>query len=443
MYFKSIVKNNIREMSWVASGQILMIFMSIISIKVLTSMPKYEFGMYSLVLTLVALFSAFIYGPAEQGFIRYYYEYKTLGLIEEYVSLIKNFLLKTAGFVILLTLILYFVGIVFYFDVFAKNTINLWTILNMGYFVIISSSTIILNSLLNILRERKTNTLLILVEKSVILSGIIICKFLLQINAQIVFLIISLVNTVVFFYKANFLLKKISVISPNDLFSEVHKLENANNLKKQLLKFCLPFVVWGITGWLQISSDKWIISSVLSIESVALFSLLYSIVSYLISMPIGIIGQFIQPIIYGKILDSKSVSENKEGYKILNYTIVGTVVIVLFFSVTTYFFGELIIKMLSNKSYVPFYNILPVLCVGVGVFQIAQFYTTFGVLLKSPNVYLPAKLLSGAVAVILNYLFATYYGLKGISIAIVLTSLFYMLMVIYANKYRLNLLHQK
>jgi hypothetical protein len=313
----------------------------------------------------------------------------------------------------------------------------------MGYFVIISSSTIILNSLLNILRERKTNTLLILVEKSVILSGIIICKFLLQINAQIVFLIISLVNTVVFFYKANFLLKKISVISPNDLFSEVHKLENANNLKKQLLKFCLPFVVWGITGWLQISSDKWIISSVLSIESVALFSLLYSIVSYLISMPIGIIGQFIQPIIYGKILDSKSVSENKEGYKILNYTIVGTVVIVLFFSVTTYFFGELIIKMLSNKSYVPFYNILPVLCVGVGVFQIAQFYTTFGVLLKSPNVYLPAKLLSGAVAVILNYLFATYYGLKGISIAIVLTSLFYMLMVIYANKYRLNLLHQK
>lgn len=420
----------IKELVWIFVGQAAMIILSIISIKLLTTMPKAEFGKYNLVLSLAALSSSILYGPAEQGFIRFYFEYKKLGIEYLFFRTIIKFLMYAAGLIFLLFFIFYLANFFLLGNQLTFFDFKIPDLLTVIVFIALFSSNVIFNSILNLLRKRQLNTLFSIVEKIIGLALISSIIFFSKLNAQLVLL--SLASVILIFLILKYL-KIRKLFSESDTSISEVRIQNSQKLKREIFTFCLPFLFWGITGWIQVSSDKFIISNYLNVSNVGIYSLVFAMTSYLISTPINIISQFIQPVIYEKILGSSEARDIRHGYKLLNYALILIIMLIGTLCIFTLFFGDFLILLISNSSYLYHVNLLPLLCLGVGIFQLAQFYITFGIIKNKPNIYLPAKLISGILAVILNVYLIGRYQLLGIAIALLLVSTVFFFLVIYAN----------
>ncbi|MBC7888538.1 MAG: oligosaccharide flippase family protein [Ferruginibacter sp.] len=418
-----------KEVAWVIAGQISMIILGVVSIKLLTTMPHSEYGKYNLVLALSAFLTSILYGPAEQGFVRYYFEYKKAALEGQFFKMILKFLLY-AGLFIFLLFSVFYLAATFLFNNMVKQY-NFLAVINIVIFIIVSSSNLAFNSILNLLRKRQLNALFSISERIISLLFISLIIFFSSLDAQLVLVSMTVAASV--FLVLKFLKVRKFFTDENIEMNEL-ATQNLKKLKNQMVTFCLPFLVWGITGWVQISSDKFIISNYLNISNVGLYSLIFTITSYLISTPVNIITQFIQPVVYEKILNSSKNEEIKLGYKLMNYALVLILVLICFLFIFTFFWGNSLILLLSNNTYLYHINLLPILCLGVGIFQLAQFYIMFGFINNTPNIYLPAKIISGIFAVIFNIYFINKYQLLGITLSLLLVSLVYFSLVIYANK---------
>lgn len=428
--FKNFREKYVKELAWVFGGQVAMILLGIVSIKLLTTMSKGDFGKYNLVLSLAALSSSLLYGPAEQGFVRFYFEYKKISAEYLFFKTVVRFLIYAAVFISLMFILLYGVNGFIAPGKITQIQFRFIELINIVFFIAISLSNTLFNSILNVLRKRQMNTLFSITEKIITLLLFILILFLSKLDVHLVLLAMT-TSTSIFVLLKYFKIKSLfleSVVTQNETTGA-----SVKSIEKQIIVFCLPFVLWGITGWIQISSDKFIISSYLNIGNVGIYSLILTISSYLISTPINIISQFIQPVIYDRILGSQDAENIKQGYKFLNYALLLIILLISSLCVFTIFFGDSLILLLSNSNYLYHINLLPLVCLGVGIFQLAQFYTTFGFIKNKPNIYLPSKLISGVIAVALNIYLINRYQLLGIAIASLLVSTIYFLLVIYAN----------
>lgn len=420
-----------KEVAWVFGGQIAMIILGIVSIKILTTMPNSEFGKYNLVLALAALLTSILYGPAEQGFARYYFEYKIAALEDQFFKLITRFLIYSGGLILLIFCLFFLTNNFLINSGNSLYNLEFSQVINIIIYIIVSSSNIIFNSILNLLRKRQLNTMLSISERIISLLFFCFIIFFSKLNAQFVLFSINIAATIFLGLK---FLKIRQYFSRGGIEINEEELKKSKHYQTQILKFCLPFVVWGITGWIQISSDKFIISHYLNISYVGLYSLFFTITSYLVSTPINMINQLIQPVIYEKILGSSVKEEVNLGYKLLNYALVLIVVFICFLCTFTFFWGDHLILLLSNNNYLYHTNLLPVLCLAVGIFQLAQFYTTFGFIKNKPKIYLTAKIVSGILAIVFNIYFINKYQLPGITLSLLLVSIIYFFLVIYANR---------
>lgn len=422
---KSFLKHkNLSEIGWLMSGQLISIALGFVSMKLLSSMGTKEFGKYSLVLTIAAFISAILYGPVEQGFIRFYYDYLNKGKARTYINLFYKFLLIAGLLSFSITII------VIVINSFISATEKSSGILIMGLYIIIFTSSNIYNSLLNVLRQRKTNTIIQIAEKSLIILFLFFMTLNTKINAINGLFAIFVALVIVIVLKT----KVLNTYVPNDTITDKHELkETQKELTRIIATFSLPFAIWGITGWLQSNSERWIIAQYLSTADVGIFSLMAVLANYLIAIPGGIISQFAQPIIYEKISSKNDLQSKQEGYKIFKYFILSLIGIVIFSTLFSTLFGRQMILVVSNKEFIANWQILPILCFGLGLFTIGQALTTEGIIQNVPKVYLVPKIVTGLFAVFSNIFFIIQLGIFGISLSICLTSIFYLLLIVYVN----------
>ncbi len=421
---KKIYKSE--ELLWIIFGQLGSLILGFGVIKLLTKMSPGEFGLYSLILTISALVSAILFGPAEQGFLRYYFEFKKKGLLETFFQQILKFILFATIFLLVLTI----PASIFLKDklqIVAEKRDYLFYFLTT-FFVVLTSASTISSSFLNLFRERKINAKYQILERAISLTLLILIVYTFGIDLfkVILSLCITLIIVLLFKFKTlkNYIVPNHTTVSPDEL----------KVLNGRLLFFCLPFVVWGITGWLQNSSDKWIISSNLSLAEVGVFALLSTVSNYLIAMPIGLFTQFISPIMLSKSIEGNGDQDQKTASRIFKQSIVFCSVYVLFISTTSIYWADLILKLISNSQYIlPQKYLLGLLCLGGGIFQIAQILTVKGIIHDKPSIYLIPKILSGCIAVILNIILIKHNQILGIAIAMCITSICYLFLVLIVN----------
>jgi O-antigen/teichoic acid export membrane protein len=415
---EKIHKKNIEEIFWLVSGQVVSILLGFVSIKLLTSMGSSDYGKYSLVLTVAALISAIFYGPAEQGFVRFYYDFLKKGQAKTYINLFNGFLLKTGYYGLCIVLVISIFSLLF------KTELSAVSIVFMGTYVLLFTTSNIYNSMLNLLRKRKTNTMLQLVEKLLIILALSIVVYLSTLSSKNVFIVISFALIIVLFLK----IKVINHYVPEDE-SDHNSKETKRIIKHTISKFSIPFVIWGVAGWLQLNSERWIIASYLTTSDVGIYAVMISLANYMISLPSGIISQFATPIIY----ERESHKENN-GLNSVKYIVFFNIVLVLFMMLLSVLFGRQIILFASNSDFCVYWYLLPIICVGIGLFQIGQGLTNVGMLLNKPNIYLFPKIASGILALILNITFINIFGIIGIAISLCLTNFVYLLLVFLTNR---------
>lgn len=427
--FENLLKNQrLAEFGWLIAGQLISLILGFVSMKILTTMGAREFGKYSLVLTIAALVSAILYGPAEQGFVRFYFDFAKKGMARLYISLFYKFLFGTALGWMFLLLFAAFINIYF------KTSETAAGITVMGLYIIAFCSSNVYNSILNVLRKRKTNTILQIVERSLIILLVFIVASITNLTANRSFLAILIALIPIIAVKTFVLSRYI----PDDAIQNKGELQIVKSeIIKTIATFSLPFAIWGITGWLQSNSERWVIAKYLTTADVGIFSVMAVLANYLVIIPGGIISQFMQPIIYENISAAEDADKISKGLKALKYLVLMNIFLAIFAILFSSLTGKYLILLLSNKEFAAYWYILPILCLGAGVFNVAQTLITFGVIKNVPKIYLWPKIITGVVALILNIFFISRYGILGIAISISGTSIFYLTFVIFINM-RLN-----
>jgi O-antigen/teichoic acid export membrane protein len=196
---------------------------------------------------------------------------------------------------------------------------------------------------------------------------------------------------------------------------------------KKILVFSTPFIFWGLSGWLQNSSDRWVIAHYSNMDNVGVYSLMMTLSSYLIATPIGVVGQYYLPIIFEIIGDEKKIK-----VKMYNYILI-CVALVFFGVAFSMLFGKLLLSEIA-VSFTTFWYFMPLFSLSVGLFQVAQCYTVYGVISERPGIYLIPKITIGLISLVLNILGLYYFQIIGLVVSMIITSGVYLSMIIAVNR---------
>jgi O-antigen/teichoic acid export membrane protein len=411
-------------MGWICVGQGVTMILGLISVKLLTTMGLQEYGEYALVLSASAFLSSIFYGPVEQGFVRYYYNYADQGMARTFMGLFYKVIFLSISVLLILTLFGATIAMVF-----AGHNEFFFKIV-AGAFVIFSAASSPLNSLLNVLRRRKVNAILQIMERTLAIALLYGVFYFDSLTTPVVFAVLSISTFLMIATKIRFLN---SSINDERTIRQQEIIKYHKEMIKVIAKFSMPFGIWGVAYWLQSNSERWIIAKYLSVSDVGVYAVMIGLATYLVIIPYGVMAQFVTPIIYERFSRKADKARMNEGHQLLNYFVVFVFVIMLFSMILTTFMGREILLLISNSRFAQYWYILPFLCLGVGLFSVGQALTTRGMLWNVPQIYLFPKIASGVIAVIANILCLNLMGLDGIAVSVSVMGLIYMILVIQAN----------
>jgi O-antigen/teichoic acid export membrane protein len=432
--YKTIISSRkFSEILWVTIGQIITLALNFLIIKLLSKLGAQEYGKYALVLTIVSLVSLIYYGPITQGFIRFFYHYQYKNLLSEFVNLMYKFIIYSS---IVLSLFTFIAAVL-------SKTLTLYNsfffILASGIFVVTFKSDEFFSSSLNVVRKRRENSLLQGGEKIVIvlLLLFLIKKNYLQLN--FVFVSLAIIALLITFTKYYFFNKVIT----NNMGEKITNLNlHQKEMRDIILKYSSPFLIWGIAGWIQLNSEKWIIAKFLTTADVGIYAIMMALVNALIILPNTIVSEFSTPIIFQNFSDFNDKSKLETGYKYIHLIIIVILIMTILAVILTFFFGYSLIKIISSSEYAVYWYLLPVLCIGTGMFYIGQAMCNVGMALNQPQKYIVPKVVTGIIAVFLNIILITVMGLKGIAFSVLLVGIIYFIYIRLINRELLNSVKQ-
>ncbi len=418
---KHFHKKNIYDLLWLIFGQGVTFVLGIFITKQISKIGPEEFGKYSLILTIQGFINLVYFGPAEQSFLRFFYDYEKKGDAHAYTKLMVQFL-RNSGVSILFLFVL--AGI--YLQIALGGYLFLY-LSAIGLFLMMTLINPLLISFLNLLKYRKINSVLQIGERVLAYSTLLLFYWWISPSITIILFSFSFSLLVIIVYRVFF----ISKIIP---FQVQIKTGFRHEVFKKILIFSSPFLLWGIASWLQMYSEKWIILQYLGGVVLGKYSFIYTIANIFIVIPYGVISQFIIPSIYEKSNDLKNEANLKQisFFLLLFVGVLGIITLIALF--ITSLFGRQLILFLGNPLFEDAWTMLPILCLGLGLFYVGQALSTLGMSLNVPRIYLKPKIITGVIAVVGNYFVVRLYGIEGIVYGLVFIGLFYLSSIIIVNK---------
>ena len=415
---------HVTEIAWLMGGQIVAMALGLVNVKVLTSMGTAEFGAYSLALTITAFMSAILFGPVEQAFVRYYSVYQKRGALGEYRTVLYAFI-RWASLVVLVATLLIF-AVLRLLDLSRMSFVAG----AVGFLVVGTCSMSLFSSLLNVVRQRKANAIVQVGERVLVAMLLLLGAWFHHLDAVTSLCILAFGGSLASVVRARMVEKALSL---QDQPMPGPSRDAHRGIRSSLLNYSLPFVIWGVAGWLQQNGEKWIIAQQLSTADVGIYALMITVVNALIVTPYGLLNQFATPILYEKFSDLRSSESIREGNAYLKILVGAILGIGMISAIITAFGGRWIILLLSTPEYVEYWYLLPILCIGFGLFYTGQAMAAVGLSLNVPERYLVPKILSGILSVAANIVLIIYFGLAGIVAAICFVGLFYLLLIAHTN----------
>jgi len=416
-YITSVIpQNKLSEIVWVLIGQAINLVFGFGLVKIISTLGTVVFGEYSLLMTVAALLGMIFYGPVTQGFLRYYFHYEKESNATSFVRLVYNILIIFSAFILFISVLL-----TFYMNYYAGWEIYAFVL--FGIFIILLKLTEFFNSFLNLLRKRKENSILQAIEKLIIIGLLVV---LLSSNEISLFRALIVYSVVMFsFIIIKFLYLK-KFLPARELSSKHLPLIERKKMLSTLLVYVLPFLIWGITGWLQLNSEKWIIAELLSTRDVGIYAVMMSLISAFIIVPNTTIADFATPIIFQKFSNLADDNSVRAGIKNVFISVILSMLILVLSVSVTFILGKQLILLISGPDFTIYYYLLPLLVLGAGLFYIGQTFCFLGLGLNKPKKYLFPKILVGILSPLLNYYFINFWGINGVAYSTLLIGFIYL-----------------
>lgn len=422
-----LTRARIKEFGWLAGGQIATLILSFLSIKLTTSIGPSEYGRYTLAHSITGIFSLAFFGPLDQGYTRFFFDYSNDSALRRLFSLS---LLRLLAFSVV---ILVPAGAIISWLLHSFLGIEIPFAASASLMIMFALLSIPLNGLLNAMRLRREVAAIQVIERVLIIAFLFLLLTGVASNATMVMLAIglatgvSLMLRVIFFRKGNSLSGSI-VLALNPEEKQTQK-----EIYRNISMYSMPFVLWGAVSWLQANGERWVINGMLTTEDVGRYGLAANVINSTVVLMFGIFTQFISPIIFSNFSDIHP-GKSSRGFKLIRLYSWGTTLLFVAAAGGFFLFGEMLIPLLSTKAYIIDAWLLFALTTGFGLFYIGQTLTSVGMALKKPQSYVFAKIATAFLSVGLYIAGCSWAGIHGVVLAVVAVNAVYVMLVVLTNR---------
>ena len=358
---KHLSKNLIKEIIWVVIGNSINILGVLLILKLFTKkLSSEEYGIYYLSLTISIFIGQIFFGPLGNGISRYFAISKEEGKTAELITNSLKICKKT----IILLGIFYLVTIVILIIMQKSNYI--FALTSTVFFSIFSGFTSIIYSIQNINRERKLVAFFQIIETTLKISLTYFLILVFKQNANTALLANAAASLLIFIIQIWYLNKYNKILVSSNI-----NLINTKYIKK-IINYSIPFSIWGIFAWAQISSDRWFLQSFSDTNAVAKYAVLFQIGYYPVTILMGYIVQVITPILFNTAGNGEDNSRKQKATKLnIKIAFSSLVITVCSFIFVCYFHGN-ISNLLSSSKYIEVSKFLPYMILSGGIFATSQ-----------------------------------------------------------------------
>jgi len=419
-YFPKLSK----EIAFVMLGQVIAALGSLFGVRLLTGkVTPAVYGEISLGLTIGVLFQQLLFGPLSNSYLRFFSIADEKNEITHFIKAVK----KSSFQATLISLALIICIIIAFLLKGYSKLVGL--ILLSFLFMLISSYNTFLDNLQNAARQR-----IIVAWHQGIGSWL---KYLVAIA------LIVILGSTSSIAMAGFLLSSIIVFGSQVYFfnrskyfrqNEIEKIEEQKNDQwvKAFWNYAFPSILWGIFTWAQLSSDRWALGLFTSTSVVGLYTAVYQIGYYPISFFSGIIFQFVLPIVFKLSGDASQEARMEKSSRAIKIIVIGSLLFGVCAFAITFLFHKELFSIFVASNYLRVSYLLPYMVLAGSLFSSGQFASIYFYNEIKPKKLICIKIFSSLIGLIFNFVFVGIWGLDGIVVSIVIYSVIYFLMVIFA-----------
>lgn len=420
-----ISKKYIQEFLWVVLGNTINILGVLIIIKLFTKqLSQEEYGIYYLSLTVSIFVNQIFFGPLGNSVSRYF-----LISLEKFTSedlLSTSYLLGKKIVYILTIFLLLTLCILIKVDGYRFVIL----VISTYFYSIFTGISAIVSSLQNINRERKVVALFQILDaiNKIIFTFIFINFF--NKNANVV----SIAST---FSAFILLIFQIAYVVKNE--GSLHFNRNVGMNKewsKKLVNFSLPFSVWGVFTWAQISSDRWFLQKFSDTNSIAKYAVLFQIGYYPLTILMGYVVQTITPLLFHKAGDGFDPKMKADSTSLNLKVSVISILLSLIAFLFIYIFHDLIAVLLTSSKYYEISKYFPFMILSGGLFATSQILSLDFLSNLRINELMIIKITTSLVGIMLSYFFIKDLGFIGAIYSNFSFSLLYLITIFIIITYR-------
>lgn len=405
-----------KEAAWIIIGQAGTAVAGILGIKLLTNvLGPAEFGKLALANTLIALISTnFLFGPFGAGIMRFWAISKNKSNLKGFYAASKQLKQQIIIISIVVSIVLT-VFTAFFKDMewaalFAVSTaagiFSGWMGLRLAVFTAARKRPLV--ACLNIgnafSRPVIAACLVLLISVSAFwaMAGYLVAAILLVLVAE-------------WFY--------VNIVSSTS--TSISDKITAPDIKKDIISFSWPFVIFASFSWVHLSCDKWALQSFHGPDIVGAFAVVSQLAVYPLVFGSGFLSTLIVPVAYERAGDLTQYQKLISAYRLLAFIAIayisGLVLLMWFF----FIFHHKLILLISNIKFAEFSFLLPWITGAWGLFYLGQVLSNFGMLANKTSVYIAPKIVAAIIAGISTFYLSARYGASGVVWGIALAGFVY------------------
>jgi O-antigen/teichoic acid export membrane protein len=414
----------VKEFSQVGMGQIIATIGGFFGVRLLTElMAPSKYGELALGMTLLVLVQQLIIGPLSNGFSRFFVVAQVNGNIRSYLHAVLSLLVKSSWLMIgIFTIVL--VGVIL-----TDNSVWLGFTGILFLFTLTTSYNVTLDNIQNAARQRAVvawhqglNQWL----RFLLASAIILLFGSSSTSAVMGYFLSSLIVVISqwYFFRKNPIYNDKGVELVVDIDGS-----DATSWEGQITKFALPFSMWGIFSWAQMSSDRWALQIFQSASTVGLYSVLYQLGYYPIILLTTIFVQFISPVLYRRVGDARELQRVRSTQNLTNSLALVSVAFTGILTLFVWIGKKQLFNLLAAPEYREVSYLLPWMVLSGGLFASGQISALSALNNNQPQVLLRPKIVTSIFGVLFSFFGAYLYGLEGVVWGSALFSFLYLLWV--------------
>lgn len=408
-----------KELLWVLAGQGMVVLGGFVGIKALTNMIGPEgYGQLALGLTVSGLVTTFLFSPFGQVVMRYFSLYNDRKSLGVYFYVVKKIFTRLS----LIALVAGSCAICVAY-VWGGSTWAMLTGLGFVYGVV-SGYGGIFTGIQNAVRQRKVLALHQGAEAWLRIGLALGMMMVLKTTGAVALGGYLAASAVVSISQRRFMLKNEAV--RKEWASSAGQTEE-DEARRQFFEYGFPFVVWAFFGVVTAYADRWILNGYMGVREVGIYAALFQIASVPIGMVLGLVSQFVAPILFERAGDR--VVANVLFRKVLAFSSA----LVLCVSVPVAIFAREIILLLTNPEFAEYYKLLWLLLAGAALFNMGQIFALKGMCFNKTKIYIFPKVAHAVLFLISAIVLTKIWGIYGMGLSLIFPSAIYLVLMGISN----------